>query len=136
VIALSRCMVTPLADHRTTLSESGYIFATKARIDNREILLNSNFSPTCLYNMVNFGLLAAETVSLVWGTRANFNGFRVLASLQRLNSPEANQTLHDVWQSPGLLHHIHFRWLLPRRNFTTCKIHFTSKSCVVLYWQR
>jgi len=31
--------------------------------------------------MVNFGPLAAETVSLVWGTPANFNGFRVLAAL-------------------------------------------------------
>jgi len=31
--------------------------------------------------MVNFGLLAAEIVSLVWGTSANFNGFRVLAAL-------------------------------------------------------
>jgi len=31
--------------------------------------------------MVNFGLLAAEIVSLVWGTPGNFNGFRVLASL-------------------------------------------------------
>ena len=31
--------------------------------------------------MVNFGLLAAEIVSLVWGTPANFNGFRVLAVL-------------------------------------------------------
>jgi len=31
--------------------------------------------------MVNFGLLAAEIVSLVWGTPANFNGFRVLATL-------------------------------------------------------
>ena len=30
------------------------------------------------YNMVNFGVLAAE---LVWGTPANFNGFRVLAAL-------------------------------------------------------
>jgi len=30
---------------------------------------------------VNFDLLAAEIVSLVWGTPANFNGFRVLASL-------------------------------------------------------
>ena len=27
--------------------------------------------------MVNFGPLAAEIVSLVWGTPANFNGFRV-----------------------------------------------------------
>jgi len=31
--------------------------------------------------MVNFALLAAEIVSLVWGTPANFNGFRVLAAL-------------------------------------------------------
>jgi len=31
--------------------------------------------------MVNFSLLAAEIVSLVWGTPANFNGFRVLAAL-------------------------------------------------------
>ena len=31
--------------------------------------------------MVNFGLLAAEIVSLVWGTPANFNGFRILAAL-------------------------------------------------------
>jgi len=39
-------------------------------------------SSTCLHNMVNFGLLAAEIVSLVWGTPANFNGFRVLAALR------------------------------------------------------
>jgi len=31
--------------------------------------------------MVNFGLLAAETDPVVWGTPANFNGFRVLAAL-------------------------------------------------------
>ena len=31
--------------------------------------------------MVNFSLLAAEIVSLVWGTPANFNGFGVLAAL-------------------------------------------------------
>ena len=31
--------------------------------------------------MVNFGPLAAEIVSLVWGTPANFKGFRVLAAL-------------------------------------------------------
>ena len=31
--------------------------------------------------MVNFGLRAAEIVSLVWGTPANFNGFRILAAL-------------------------------------------------------
>ena len=31
--------------------------------------------------MVNFGLLAAEIVSLVWATPANFNRFRVLVAL-------------------------------------------------------
>jgi len=31
--------------------------------------------------MVNFGPLAAKIGSVVWGTQANFNGFRVLASL-------------------------------------------------------
>jgi len=31
--------------------------------------------------MVNFGPLAAEISSLVWGTPANFNGFRILAAL-------------------------------------------------------
>jgi len=31
--------------------------------------------------MANFGLLAAEILSLVCGTPANFNGFRVLAAL-------------------------------------------------------
>ena len=31
--------------------------------------------------MVNFGLVAAEIGPVVWGTPANFNGFRVLAAL-------------------------------------------------------
>ena len=44
-------------------------------------LLSSNISSRCPHNMVNFGLLPAEIVSLVWGTPANFNGFRVLAAL-------------------------------------------------------
>jgi len=44
-------------------------------------LLSSNISSTCPHDMVNFGPLAAETVSSVWGTPANFNGFRVLAAL-------------------------------------------------------
>jgi len=44
-------------------------------------LLNSNSSPTRPHNMVNFGILSDEIVSLVWGTPANFNGSRVLAAL-------------------------------------------------------
>jgi len=33
------------------------------------------------HNMVNFGPLAAEIVSLVWVTPTNFNGYLVLATL-------------------------------------------------------
>jgi len=44
-------------------------------------LLNSITSSTCPDNMVNFGLLATEIRWRVWGTPANFNGFRVLAAL-------------------------------------------------------
>ena len=43
-------------------------------------LVKQQYLPTYSYNMVNFGPLAAEIVSLVWGTPANFNWFRVLAA--------------------------------------------------------
>jgi len=71
---------SPSGHYRTILS--GYIFATKAHINNRKKnLLSSNISSTCPHNMVNFSPLAAEIVLLVWGTPTNFNGFRVLAAL-------------------------------------------------------
>jgi len=66
--------------------------------------LNSNIASRSLDNMANFGPLTAEIGSGVCGTPANFNAFRVLASLpQRRRSPEANQTLHDAWPSAGLV---------------------------------
>ena len=75
---------SPCAHHRTTLS--GCIIATETCIDNRKNFLNSNISSrnissTCPHNNVNVGPLTAEIGSGVWGTPANFNGFRVLASL-------------------------------------------------------
>jgi len=55
--------------------------------------------------MANVGPLTAEIGLPVWCTPSNFNRFLVLASLlQRRRSPEANQTLHNLWSSPGLLH--------------------------------
>jgi len=48
---------------------------------SEENLLSSNTSSTCPYNMVYFGPLAAEIVSLVWGTAGNLNGFRILSLL-------------------------------------------------------
>jgi len=70
---------SPSGHHRTTLS--GHIFATRAHVDNRKKLVKSNISSTCPHNTVNFGSLAAEIDPVVWGTPANFNGFRVLAAL-------------------------------------------------------
>jgi len=67
---------SPSVHHCTTLL--GHIFATKARIDNRKNLLRINIPCRCPNNIVNFGLLAAEIDLVVWGTPANFNGFRVL----------------------------------------------------------
>jgi len=54
--------------------------------------------------MVNFGRLSAEIGWRVLGTPANFNGFRVLASLlHRRCSTEVNQTLRAVWPSPNVI---------------------------------
>ena len=96
---------------------AGYIFAT-ASIDNqKKNLLNSNISSTCSHNM-NFGPLTAEIGSGVWGTPANFNGFRVLTSLlHRRRLTEVSQTLHDVSPSPGLVHYIHVRGSCPLTEF-------------------
>ena len=44
--------------------------------------------------MVNFGILAAEIDPIVWGTQANFSGFRVLAALLHGNQVvSVSQTL-------------------------------------------
>jgi len=49
-------------------------------------LLNSNISPTCPHNMVNFGPLTG-----VWGTPANFSGFHVLAVVTAWHSSSGRQ---------------------------------------------
>jgi len=91
----------PSGHHRTTLS--GYIFATKAHIDNWKKLVKQQY-----VLQMSPSLLAAEIVSLVWGTPANFNGFCVLALiLQRRRWTEANQTLHNFWPLPGLVDYIY-----------------------------
>jgi len=44
-------------------------------------LVKQQYPSTCPCNMVNFGPLTAEIGSAVWGTPANFNGFRIFAAL-------------------------------------------------------
>ena len=80
---------SPSGHHRTTLS--GCIFATKARIDNREKLVKQQY---LLHLSSQYGKLRPTSGEIrwqVWGTPANFNGFRDMASLlQRRHSTEAN----------------------------------------------
>jgi len=77
---------SPSGHHRTTLS--GYIFATKARIDSRKKLVKQQYFPTCPYNMVNYGLLAAEIVFVSLGHPSYFQ--RV--SLSRFGSVTARHS--------------------------------------------
>jgi len=74
-------------------------------------LLSSNICCTCPHSVVNFSPLTAEIGSGVWGTPANFSGFRVLASLLH-DTPElgVSQTLH-CWTEgatyiPQIGHHV------------------------------
>jgi len=68
--------------------------------------------------MVNFGPLAAVIVSLVWGTPANFHGFRVLVAL-----------LHGKWASAKLClcsAGRPSRWIGPHSSFV-CWSHVFNK---------
>jgi len=124
--------------HRTTLSD--WVFATKACIDNRKkILWSSNISSTCLHSMANFGLLAAEICWRVWCTHQISTGF---ASWLRYCSDVAHRRPTKLCTMFGRLLGCSYTMytlstaLAPWRNFAMCRIHFASKSCVLLYWQR
>jgi len=59
--------------------------------------------------MVNFGPLAAEIVSLLWGTPADFNGFRVLAAFLHGTLQFSSAKLCGVEQNtyiPQCGHHV------------------------------
>jgi len=77
-------------------------------------LLSSNISPTWPHNMVNFGSVAAEIVSLVWGTPGNFNGFRVLAcSVTARHSSSGRQPNCGIEQrAPPIFGRAPSRWAL------------------------
>jgi len=98
---------SPYAHHRTIFCRAislqlRHISKIRKKIVKQQYLLHNSS-----HNMANIGPLTAEIGLPVWGTAANLNGFRVLASLlQRRRSPEVNQTLHDLWPPPGLVHYI------------------------------
>jgi len=90
--------------------------------------------------MVNFCALTAEIGSVVWGTPANFNEFRILrlafvTAATSLTGGQPNFARCLAVSCAGTLYTFSGA-LAPWRNFTRCKIHFTPKSCVLQYWQR
>jgi len=97
---------SPSGHHRTILS--GCFFATKARIDNRKKPVKQQY---LLHMSSQYGELWPTNSRDRFGSLghpANFNGFRILTYLlQRCHSLQVNQTLHDVWPSPRLLHYIY-----------------------------
>jgi len=78
-----------------------------ASIDNRKKLGKQQY----LFHKASQYGERRPTAEIGWrvsGTPANFNGFRVLVSLlHQRRSTEVNQTLHDVWRSPGLVQYIY-----------------------------
>jgi len=79
---------SPSRHHHTTLS--GYIFATKACIDNRKNV-KQHTSSICPDNMVNFSPLTAEIGSGVWGTPAKFPRVSRLGSVTARHSSSGRQ---------------------------------------------
>jgi len=138
-VARSKCRIQKIAICATSHNFVGLYLCNEGMYRQSERnLLNSNISSRCPHNMANFGPLTAEIGWRIWGTPANFNGFRVLALLlQWHHSLAANQTLHDVWLSPGLVYYIYtfFGGFCPGLNFARHSLNFASMSCILLYRQ-
>jgi len=103
-----------------------------------EKILNSNVSSTCPHNMANFCPLTAKIRSGVWEPqqfqRVSHLGF--ITERCRLitgGQPNYARCLAVSWAATLC---IYFPGLLPLMEFCRCKIHFTSKSCVLRYWRR
>jgi len=116
---------SPSAHHLTNLS--GCIFTTKARIDNRK---KKHVKQQCLlhmpHNMTNVGPVTAEIGLPVWAPHSTFQrvprlGFVTEPTSVTGGQPNFARCLAISWAATL---YMHFRGAL------------TSKSCVLLYWQR
>jgi len=102
----SECKNSPSAHHRTT--SSGYIFARHVSTIGKNFL-NSNIM-SLQYNELQS--TNGRDRWQAWGTPSKFQR---VSHLGFVTAPMSlNQTLHDIWPSPGLVHHIYiFRGLFP-----------------------
>jgi len=76
---------SPKSRHLGTIAQLCRAISSQLRhastIGKKLVKQQPAISPPHAHNMVNFGLLATAIGPVVWGTPANFNGFRVLAAL-------------------------------------------------------
>jgi len=85
---------SPPGHHRTTLSR--YIFAIKTVSTIGKNLLNSSISPTCPYNMVNFGPLVGEIIFVGLGHPSKFQRLSCLGSVTARYSSSERQPNFSV----------------------------------------
>jgi len=122
---------SPYAHHRTTLS--GYIFTNKARINNRK---NPVKRQHLLHMSSRYGELWPTNGLNLLASLGHPNGFRVLLCNCTDIAKRCSTKLCTMF---GRLLHWYTIYtflgaLAPWRNFVSCKIHFASKSCILLYW--
>jgi len=130
---------SPSVHHRTTLSCC--IFATKACIDNRKKLVKQQYV-----------IHMSAPMSAQYGKLRPINRWDLLASLGHPSKFQRVSHLAFVTALTSLTGgQVNFArclsvsWaatlytfsgaLAPWQNFARCRIHFTSTSCVLLYWQ-
>jgi len=127
----------PSARHRTNLSV--YISAAKAWIENRKKnLLNNNISPTRPHNMLNFSPLRLISFPKFGAPQQILTGF---VSCLRYCSEVAHRRPTKLCTMLGHLLGWYTTYIFsggsrPLTEFCQVKIHFMSKCCVLLYWQR
>ena len=120
-------MQDPKIGHLGTIAQLYWAISSQLRHESTigKSVLNSNISSRCPHNIANFGPLAAEIGSGIWGTPANLNGSRFLASFTAATSlngsqPNFARCLTVSWA--GTLY-IHFRGLLPLTEF--CQVQYS-----------
>ena len=121
---------SPSGHHRTTLS--GYIFATKAHIDNRKkSLLSSNMSSTCPPQYGELRLTSGWDRLTSLGTPAHFNWFRVLAALLHGSFAALNRGRH-LYSSgrPSRWALAHISSMIIHLTVLMCLQYFTRSSAV------
>jgi len=133
------CKKSPKIRHLRTIAQLCRAISSQLRhvsTIGKKNLLNSNISPMSS----QYGELRPTSGWDRFGCLGHPSKFQRVLGLgfvnaaMSLNGSQPNFAGCLVISWAGILY-IHFRRFLPRRRFVRCKIHFVSKSCILLYWQ-